>query len=83
MEPSIGELVVSGVQLMFIGMGIVYMFLALLVWVIGMTSKLLHRYSPEPPAHLPSPATPQGAGTEGDAELVAVIAAAIRRHRNS
>ena len=38
MESSIGELVLSGVKLMVIGMGIVYLFLALLVWVIGVTS---------------------------------------------
>lgn len=81
MEPSFGELVFSGVKLMFIGMGIVYLFLALLVWVIGLTSRLIQRYSPEEPAHLPHPSPPKGA-EEQDAELVAVIAAAIHSHQN-
>jgi oxaloacetate decarboxylase gamma subunit len=83
MDSSIGELIVSGVELMFIGMGIVYTFLALLVWVIGVTSRLLLRYSPEQPAHLPASAAPQGVGPGNDAEIVAAIAAAIRRYRNS
>ncbi len=81
MESSIGELVLSGVKLMFIGMGIVFLFLALLVWVIGVTSKLIQRISPEPPTHLPHPAS-LGADGEDDAELVAAISVAIHHHQN-
>jgi oxaloacetate decarboxylase gamma subunit len=81
MESSIGELVLSGVKLMFIGMGIVYLFLALLVWVIGFTSRLIQRFSPEAPTHLPHPA-PLGGPEENDAELVAAITAAIHSHQN-
>ena len=80
MESSIGELVISGVKLMFIGMGIVFLFLALLVWVIGLTSRLIQRFSPEAPTHLPYPA--QGGAQEADAELVAAITAAIHSHQN-
>ena len=84
MELSIGELVLSGVKLMLIGMGIVYLFLALLVWVIGVTSKLIQRFSPELPTHLPYPAAVHPVGDEGeiDAELVAAISAAIHHHQN-
>ena len=81
MELSFGELVLSGVKLMFIGMGIVYLFLALLVWVIGMTSKLIQRFSPEAPIHISHPA-PAGDIEENDAELVAAITAAIHSHQN-
>ena len=81
MELSIGELLLSGVKLMFIGMGIVYLFLALLVWVIGVTSKLIQRFSPEAPIHLPHPAA-HGGAEETDAELVAAITAAIHSHQN-
>lgn len=84
MDSSISELVLSGVRLMFFGMGIVFLFLALLVWVIGVTSKLIHRYSTEAPSHLtypPSTLTPSGS-PESDAELVSVISAAIHYHQN-
>jgi len=83
MESSIGELVLSGVKLMFIGMGIVYLFLALLVWVISTTSKLIHRYAPEHP-RIPSvipPAHEREAESE-DTELVAAITAAIHQYQN-
>lgn len=82
MESSFGELVLSGVKLMVIGMGIVYLFLALLVWVIGATSRLIQRFSPETetPIHPAAPA--MGGAEEPDAELVAAIAAAIHSHQN-
>ncbi|MGZ8216421.1 OadG family protein [Methylomagnum sp.] len=81
MEPTLPDLLLSGGKLMLIGMGIVYLFLALLVWIIGITAKLLRRYNPEPET-LPARA---GAGTASglsEADVVAVIAAAIHRHRN-
>jgi oxaloacetate decarboxylase gamma subunit len=83
MESSIGELLVSGVKLMLIGMGIVYLFLALLVWVIGVTSKLINRYSLVQP-QFPSPLAPARVQeTEGDdGELVAVITAAIHKYQD-
>ena len=81
MEPSFGELVFSGVKLMLIGMGIVYLFLALLVWVIGLTARLIQRFSPEAPAHLPHSALVRDV-EENDTELVAAIAAAIHSHQN-
>lgn len=85
MEPSIGELVLSGIKLMFIGMGIVYLFLALLVWIIGSTARLIQRWSPETMAVLPSAYSAQhlaGGAEVGDAELVAAISAAIHHHQN-
>jgi oxaloacetate decarboxylase gamma subunit len=81
MEPSLAELLLSGGKLMAVGMGIVYMFLALLVGIIGITSKLLQHYHPE--AEI-LPVRP-GSGTEpepGETEVVAAIAAAIHRFRN-
>lgn len=87
METTIGELVISGIKLMAIGMSIVFLFLALLVWVIRTTSQLIQRYAPEPQPHFAFHApitTPTRADSEqDDAELVAVISAAIHRHQNS
>lgn len=80
-----GDIVAQGVELMLFGMGTVVIFLGLLVFAtIGM-SRAVARYFPEPepvspPARRPAlPAQTAAAGT--DTELVAVITAAIRQHR--
>lgn len=81
MEPTLAELLLSGGKLMAIGMGIVYLFLALLVGIIGLTSRLLRHYHPESEI-LP---VRSGAGMEpepGETEVVAAIAAALHRFRN-
>jgi len=86
MDSSISELLFSGAKLMVVGMGIVYLFLALLVWVIGLNSKLIHRLSTESSSKLSHPAqavTGVGGAEEGDAELVAAISAAIHHHQNN
>jgi oxaloacetate decarboxylase gamma subunit len=78
MESTLSELVLGGAKLMVIGMSIVFLFLALLVWIIGVTSKLIKRYEgPEEPSGF----TPPDDDRENDAELVAVITAAIHRHQ--
>ena len=63
---------------MLIGMGIVFLFLALLVWIIGVTASLVKSYLPQPERR------PQAtAAVEADeAELVAIIGAALRRRQN-
>jgi len=75
MEPSLSALLLSGLKLMLTGMGIVFLFLALLVWIIGVTAGLLRSVNPPPE----SPRTPGFAVEPDEAELVAVIAAALRR----
>jgi oxaloacetate decarboxylase gamma subunit len=85
MDTSIGELLLSGAKLMVFGMGTVYLFLALLVWVIGLNSKLIQRFSTgqttqgHHPAH---PVTAAVSAEEDDAELVAAISAAIHHHQH-
>lgn len=77
MESSITELLVPGLKLMLIGMGIVYLFLALLVWIIGITARLVSVFNPQ--AHQ---ARKSSLAVEPDeAELVAVIAAALERQK--
>lgn len=84
MESSIGELVFSGLKLMLFGMSIVFLFLALLVWIIGITSRLVQRFSPDLAAPMPPPGSvhPVGQEPESEAELVAVISAAIHQYQN-
>jgi oxaloacetate decarboxylase gamma subunit len=70
------ELMSSGVELMIVGMGIVFLFLALLVVAINTMSSLIQRFFPEPP---------KGAKTvkiETDKATVAAITAAVHQYRS-
>jgi oxaloacetate decarboxylase (Na+ extruding) subunit gamma len=75
MESSLSDLLLPGLKLMLIGMGIVFLFLALLVWIIGITAGLVRSVNPQP-----EPTRRTGLPLEADeAELVAVIATALHR----
>ena len=84
MSPS--ELIGEGINLMFSGMGFVLVFLLILIWAIGLMSKLINKYFPEPQ---PSPKTPSNttalsaAPTDDFERLRPVIAAAIAHHRRT
>lgn len=71
------ELMRSGVELMFIGMGTVFLFLTLLVFTIRLMSKVIIRYQP----HLGNGLDVQVIQPTRDDQLVAVISAAIHLHR--
>jgi len=67
---------------MLIGMGIVFLFLALLVWVINTAAGLLQRFAPDAPSRL----EPAGDGGAASAEpirqeVVAAIMAAVHQYR--
>jgi oxaloacetate decarboxylase gamma subunit len=69
------ELLSSGMELMLIGMGIVFSFLALLVLSIISMSKLVQRYFPEiSTSHLP-------VSPHDDPGIVAAITAAVQQYR--
>jgi sodium pump decarboxylase gamma subunit len=53
MEPSFTELVLPGLKLMVVGMGIRFLFLSLLVWIINVTSRLVKSAHPEASAAAP------------------------------
>jgi oxaloacetate decarboxylase gamma subunit len=69
------ELMSSGVELMLIGMGIVYLFLALLVVAINLMSSLVQRFFPE---DLPAAKIVSGVVDES---TIAAITAAVHRYR--
>ena len=81
MTPS--ALIGEGINLMFSGMGFV---LLILIWAIGVMSKLINRFFPEPQ---PEPKTSQNstalsaAPTDDFERLRPVIAAAIAHHRRT
>jgi len=83
-----GSIVNQGMELMLFGMGTVLVFLTVLVLSITFMSWVLQRYFPV--VEMPSgsglstkrsPVGVSGAAAE-DAKLVAVISAAIHRHRS-
>jgi oxaloacetate decarboxylase gamma subunit len=75
------ELMTSGIELMMVGMGIVFLFLAMLVLAINLMSALMQRYFPDaPPA--PAAGRPPAGGTGVDAGVIAAIAAAVHQYRS-
>lgn len=84
MTPS--ALIGEGINLMFSGMGFVLVFLLILIWAIGVMSKLINRFFPEPQ---PEPKISQNstalsaAPTDDFERLRPVIAAAIAHHRRT
>ena len=65
------DLVHAGLEIMLIGMGTVFSFLALLVFFSTMMSRLVHRIMP-----------PQDTVDLDRDKLTAVISAAVTAHRN-
>ncbi len=67
---------------MLVGMGIVFLFLAMLIVSVNLMSALILRYFPQP--DIPAkPATMYRQGTSGDrdATVIAAITAAIHQYR--
>ncbi len=74
------ELMGSGIELMFAGMGIVFSFLAMLVVAIDGMSSLIQRFFPEAPASVVvSPVI----NSSVDKTTVAAITDAVHQYRNS
>ncbi|SEK40048.1 oxaloacetate decarboxylase, gamma subunit [Atopomonas hussainii] len=79
------ELLLEGFELMLLGMGIVFSFLILLIFATKAMSALVTRFAPTPaPVIKAAPKKVAAAGAaapEQDAELLAVLQAAISQHR--
>ena len=71
------EQMTSGFELMFAGMGIVFLFLTLLVVLINVMSTLVQRYFPE----IPMSKTVPGITADIDKSVVAAITAAVQLYR--
>ena len=71
------EQMTSGFELMFAGMGIVFLFLTLLVVLINVMSTLVQRYFPE----IPMSKTVPGITADIDKNVVAAITAAVHLYR--
>lgn len=73
------DLLIQGVELMLLGMGIVFSFLTALVFTLRGMSQLAARLDDTPPGT----ATPEPISVADDRQLVAVISAAVARYRAS
>lgn len=74
------EMMSSGIELMFAGMGIVFLFLTMLVVAINMMSSLLQRFFPDAPASQMAAAASMSSGI--DKSIIAAITAAVHQHRS-
>jgi len=73
------ELITSGVELMIVGMGIVFLFLTMLVIAINLMSSLVQRFFPDAPqTAIPVPSVASGT----DKKTVAAITAAVHQYRD-
>jgi len=80
---SFAEQMVSGLELMALGMGIVFSFLILLVFVLKAMSALAAKLAP---AELELPqqtSRPVAQKKSADGEVIAVISAAVKKFRSS
>ncbi|MCC5881337.1 MAG: OadG family protein [Halomonas sp.] len=76
------QLLLDGLALMGVGMGFVFVFLTILVLTTTLMSLVVRRLSPTPAPSAPvsSPTSPIKPKSD-DAELMAVISAAVHRYR--
>ncbi len=73
------QLFAHAVELMAIGMGIVFLFLTLLVVLVNAMTLVIHRFFAERTS--PEPTLPAKPASEQDEEVIAAISAAVHRHR--
>jgi oxaloacetate decarboxylase gamma subunit len=73
------ELMSSGIELMLLGMGIVFLFLTMLVVVINIMAGLIQRFFPEPQA---TTLTVPTIATGIDKSTIAAISAAVHAYRH-
>lgn len=74
------EMMSSGIELMLIGMGIVFAFLAMLIVMVNIMTVVIQRYFPEQPISAINPASASTSHT--NAGVIAAISAAVHQYRN-
>jgi oxaloacetate decarboxylase gamma subunit len=77
------DLLSEGLTLMGFGMGFVFLFLALLIGMTSLMSRLVIKYAPEPTSVKKASPAPQTAPAIDQTQLVAVISAAVHKFRAS
>lgn len=73
------NLVVEGFKFLVIGMGTVFVFLAIMIFLMGVMSNIIHKFFPEVQ---PKSASSSIQNTQNNQQkVVAAITAAIKHHR--
>jgi oxaloacetate decarboxylase gamma subunit len=75
------QLLSQGVELMLLGMGLVFTFLVVLIFATAAMSGAVNRFFPEAPEPDPQPLSPAATGPEVPPRTLAAIQEAIRQHR--
>lgn len=75
------ELMSDAVNLMLVGMGFVFVFLTILVFLTGLMSKLVIKFAPAPQPAAPA-AKPASNDNVDDPQLLAVLSAAVAKYRS-
>lgn len=78
---NIGSLLFDAATLMITGMGCVFLFLTILVYLVRLMSRLLPEETPEPVAAPAKKTTNQSSSSTVSPQVVAAISAAIHQHR--
>ena len=76
------ELMSRGIELMLVGMGIVFLFLTMLVVAINIMSAVVQRLFPDAPASAAATANTMVAVGGIDKSISAAITAAVHQHRS-
>lgn len=71
----------QGIELMLVGMGVVFVFLVMLVGAVTLMSQLVARFAPDSPLAVPRGSLTAPAVPAVDDRTLAVIREAVRRHR--
>jgi len=72
------NLILEGFKFMALGMGTVFMFLIVLIFMMNAMSKIVNKFFPEPQAASSEPAT---SSQKDNKKVIAAITAAIAHHR--
>ncbi|HFD13557.1 MAG TPA: sodium pump decarboxylase subunit gamma [Crenotrichaceae bacterium] len=75
------NLLSTGLELMLVGMGVVFAFLVLLVLTIKLVAKLLDKFAPEQVTL--TPVDKQPVTTSNASEITAAISVAVHKYRNN
>ncbi|OHE06733.1 MAG: pyruvate carboxylase [Sulfurimonas sp. RIFOXYD12_FULL_33_39] len=77
------NLVVEGFKFLVIGMGTVFLFLAFMIFMMGIMSNIVHKFFPEVQPKSVSSAQNTQDAQNNQKKIVAAITAAIKHHRES
>lgn len=70
------NLVIEGIKFMFLGMGTVFLFLAVMILMMNIMSALIHKLFPEA-----IPVVPGEDAPTDNKKIIAAITAAIKHHK--